>query len=219
MQSDLLGAHALGLRNILIITGDPPKLGDYPDATAVFDVDSIGLTNMVHRLNRGADVGGNPIGAPTSFCISVGVDPGAPDLSREISRFEWKVDAGAEFAVTQPVFDLDTFFKFLQRIEHVRIPIFAGIWPLASYRNAEFMNNEVPGVHVPDPILERMRAADTKEAARAEGITIAREMLAALMPHIQGVQISAPFARYQTAIDVAEVIPDSMRSGAGADSE
>jgi homocysteine S-methyltransferase len=211
MQSDLLGAHALGLRNILIITGDPPKLGDYPDATAVFDVDSIGLTNMVHRLNHGQDVGGNAIGKPTSFCIGVGVDPCAPDLQREIARFEWKVDAGAEFAVTQPVFDPEALLAFLERISHVRIPVLAGIWPLASYRNAEFMNNEVPGVQVPPGVLDRMRAASTKEAARAEGVAVARETLSALLPHIQGVQIAAPFGRYATAIEVAEVIPDSVR--------
>ena len=208
MQSDLLGAHALGLRNVLLVTGDPPKLGDYPDATAVFDVDSIGLTNMVSRLNHGVDVGGNSISGTTAFCIGVGANPGALDLDREVSRFEWKVDAGAEFAITQPVFDLDVFHRFLERINHVRIPIVAGIWPLASFRNAEFMNNEVPGVDVPDECLERMRRADTKEAARYEGISIARDMLESLLPDIQGVQISAPFARYQTAIDVAEVLPD-----------
>jgi homocysteine S-methyltransferase len=208
MQSDLLGAYTLGLRNILVITGDPPKLGDYPDATAVFDVDSIGLTNVVSRLNHGVDVGGNPIGEPTGFCVGVGANPGALDMKREISRFEWKVDAGAEFAITQPVFDLEAFSTFLDQISRVRIPIIAGIWPLASYRNAEFMNNEVPGVHVPDPVLERMRRADTKEAARREGIAIAQEMLTALLPQIQGVQISAPFGRYQTAIDVAAVLPD-----------
>ena len=207
MQSDLLGAHALGLRNVLLVTGDPPKLGDYPDATAVFDVDSIGLANMVRRLNHGADVGNNPIGSSTGFCFGVGVNPGAIDFEREMSRFEWKVDAGAEYAITQPVFDLDAFHRFLERIENCRVPVLAGIWPLASFRNAEFMNNEVPGVDVPDAILERMRGADTREAARAEGIAIAQEMLLELLPHIHGVQISAPFARYQTAIDVAEVIP------------
>jgi len=203
MQSDLLGAHSFGLRNILIVTGDPPKLGDYPDATAVFDVDSIGLTNMVRRLNHGIDVGGNTIGEPTSFCIGVGVNPVALDLKREIARFEWKVDAGAEFAITQPIFEVDTFLEFLERIQHVRIPILAGIWPLASYRNAEFMNNEVPGVHVPKEVLERMRRADTKEAARREGIAIAQEMLLALLTEIQGAQIAAPFGRWQTAIEVA----------------
>jgi homocysteine S-methyltransferase len=211
MQSDLLGGHALGIRNVLIITGDPPKLGDYPDATAVFDVDSIGLTNMAARLNRGLDVGGNPIGTPTAFHIGVGVNPGAPDLEKEIARFEWKVDAGAEFAITQPVFDVDALLRFLDRIRHVRIPILAGIWPLASYRNAEFMNNEVPGVHVPADVLQRMRRADTKEAARREGIAIAREALAVLAPVVQGAQISAPFARYATAIEVAEAVPAAQR--------
>jgi homocysteine S-methyltransferase len=206
MQSDLLGAHALGLRNILLVTGDPPKLGDYPDATAVFDIDSIGLTNMVRRLNSGVDVGGNAIGEPTSFCIGVGVNPGALDLKREVSRFEWKVDAGAEFAISQPVFDVEQFLVFLDKIRHVRIPIMAGIWPLASYRNAEFMNNEVPGVSVPRDLLERMRGTASKEAARLEGVAIAREMLQALEPHIQGAQISAPFGRYQTAVDVAAVL-------------
>ena len=211
MQSDLLGAHAVGLRNVLVITGDPPKLGDYPDATAVFDVDSIGLTNMVTRLNRGFDVGGNPIGAPTAFYVACGVNPGAPDLDREIARFEWKVDAGAQFCVTQPVFDVDALLTFLDRIRHVRIPVIAGVWPLASYRNAEFMNNEVPGVTVPEPVLERMRRADTKEKARTEGVAIARESLSALLAHVQGVQISAPFGRVATALEVAEVIPAERR--------
>jgi len=207
MQSDLLGAHTLGLRNVLIITGDPPKLGDYPDATAVFDVDSIGLTNMVSRLNRGLDVGGNAIGEPTGFYVGCGVNPGSPDLDREIARFEWKVDAGAQFCITQPVFDVDSLIRFLDRIRGVRIPVIAGIWPLASYRNAEFMNNEVPGVSVPDAILDRMRRADTKDRARVEGVAIAREALSALLPYVQGVQISAPFGRYQTALDVAQAIP------------
>jgi homocysteine S-methyltransferase len=206
MQSDLLGAHTLGLRNVLIITGDPPKLGDYPDATAVFDVDSIGLTNMVARLNRGLDVGGNVIGEPTGFYVGCGVNPGSPDLDREIARFEWKVDAGAQFCITQPVFDVEALIRFLERIRGVRIPVIAGVWPLASYRNAEFMNNEVPGVTVPEAVLERMRGADTKDRARIEGITIAKEALDALAPHVQGAQISAPFGRYQTALEVAETI-------------
>jgi methionine synthase I (cobalamin-dependent)/5,10-methylenetetrahydrofolate reductase len=207
MQSDLLGAHTLGLRNVLIITGDPPKLGDYPDATAVFDVDSIGLTNMVTRLNHGLDVGGNAIGEPTAFYVGCGVNPGSPDLDREIARFEWKVDAGAQFCITQPVFDVEALLGFLDRVRGIRIPVIAGIWPLSSYRNAEFMNNEVPGVSVPDAVLERMRRADTKDRARIEGVAIAREALQALLPHIQGAQISAPFGRYQTALEVAQVIP------------
>jgi homocysteine S-methyltransferase len=207
MQSDLLGAHSLGLRNVLIITGDPPKLGDYPDATAVFDVDSIGLTNVVTRLNRGLDVGGNAIGEPTAFYVGCGVNPGSPDLDREIARFEWKVDAGAQFCITQPVFDVEALLRFLDRVRGVRIPMIAGVWPLTSYRNAEFMNNEVPGVSVPDVILERMRRADTKDRARIEGVAIAQEALQALLPHVQGAQISAPFGRYQTALEVAGVIP------------
>jgi homocysteine S-methyltransferase len=211
MQSDLLGAHSLGLRNVLIVTGDPPKLGDYPDATAVFDVDSIGLTNMVSRLNRGLDVGGNAIGEPTGFYVGCGVNPGSPDLDREIARFEWKVDAGAQFCITQPVFEVETLIRFLERTRHVRIPVIAGVWPLASYRNAEFMNNEVPGVNVPDSILERMRRADTKDRARVEGIAIAREALTAFLPHVHGAQISAPFGRYQTALEVAQAIPQERR--------
>lgn len=207
MQSDLIGGHALGLRNVLLITGDPPKLGDYPDATAVFDVDSIGLSNMVHRLNHGIDVGGNPIGEPTGFYFGVGVNPGSPDLDREIARYEWKAQAGAHYAITQPVFDTEQLLRFIERVKHVRIPLIAGVWPLASFRNAEFMNNEVPGVHVPDAILERMRRTDTKDAARAEGVAIAREAILEILPWVQGFQISAPFGRYATAVEVAEVIP------------
>jgi methionine synthase I (cobalamin-dependent)/5,10-methylenetetrahydrofolate reductase len=179
MMSDLLGAAALGLRNILVITGDPPKMGPYPDATAVFDIDSIGLTNMVNKLNHGFDLGNNPIGEPTAFCIGVGVNPGAINLDEEIKRFEWKVEAGAQYAITQPVFDTDQLLEFLKRIEHVRIPIVAGIWPLVSYRNAEFLHNEVPGVRVTTSIMDRMRAASavSKEAGRDEGLKIARESL------------------------------------------
>lgn len=218
MQSDLLGAHAMGLRNVLIITGDPPKLGDYPDATAVFDVDSIGLCNVVRRLNGGLDVGGNSIGAPTEFCFGVGADPGAADLSRELARLEWKVEAGAQFVITQPVFDLDAFRSFRERIAHLDIRVLAGIWPLASYRNAEFMNNEVPGVHVPEDVMRRLRRADTKEAARREGVEVAREMLLALLPDIDGVQIAAPFGRVQTAIDVSVVVPPERRGEGDAES-
>src|SRR5881296_4031955 len=178
MLSDIIGAHAAGLRNILIITGDPPKMGPYPEATAVFDIDSIGLTNLVYRLNHGLDPGNNPIGAPTRWAIGVGVNPGAVDLDRELSRFAWKVDAGAEFAVTQPVFDPAQLEAFLARVGQFKIPIVAGIWPLISLRNAEFLANEVPGVSVPESVLARMRRAQEKgkEAALAEGVKIAREM-------------------------------------------
>lgn len=202
MQSDLLGAYASGLKNVLLITGDPPKLGDYPDATAVFDVDSIGLTNMVHRLNSGSDLGGNPIGKPTGFFIGVGANPGAIDLNLEIKRFEYKVEAGAEFAITQPVFDIALLENFLKRIDHVRIPVIAGIWPLASLKNAEFMNNEVPGMSIPEHLMKRMRSCDTAEKQREEGIKIAREALCAIKGMVQGVQISAPFGRVATVLEV-----------------
>ncbi|HEY0079066.1 MAG TPA: bifunctional homocysteine S-methyltransferase/methylenetetrahydrofolate reductase [Pyrinomonadaceae bacterium] len=210
MMSDLLGAAALGLRNLLLITGDPPKMGPYPDATAVFDIDSIGLTNMVSKLNHGLDLGNNPIGCPTAFCIGVGVNPGALNLDEEIKRFEYKVEAGAEFAITQPVFDSDQLRDFLNRIEHVRIPIVAGIWPLVSYRNAEFLHNEVPGVRVTPSIMERMRIASDKgkEQARDEGLKIARELLLDVRDRVQGVQVSAPFNNVKYALEVFEALPE-----------
>ncbi|MGA2360047.1 MAG: bifunctional homocysteine S-methyltransferase/methylenetetrahydrofolate reductase [Terriglobales bacterium] len=205
IQSDLLGAAATGIRNLICITGDPPKMGNYPDATAVFDVDSIGLVNIVHNLNRGLDLGGNPIGAGTSFVIGVGANPGLPNLDEEIKRFEYKVQAGAEYVVTQPVFDISLLEKFLKRIAHCRIPVIAGIWPLVSTRNAEFMKNELR-VSVPDEILNRMARAASPEAARAEGVAIAREMLAAVRDRVQGAQISAPLGRYSSAVDVLEAL-------------
>ena len=206
MLSDLLGASAMGLRNLLIITGDPPKMGPYPDATAVFDIDSIGLTNLVSRLNKGLDPGGNSIGRATAFTIGVGVNPAAIDPSYELRRFEWKVDAGAEYAITQPVFDVAQLEKFLDSIAHVRIPIVAGIWPLVSARNAEFLANEVPGVVVPERVLVRMRAASekSKEHAVAEGIAIAREMLERVRGAVQGAQVSAPFGKVELAVRVLE---------------
>ncbi len=210
MMSDLLGAAALGLRNLLLITGDPPKMGPYPDATAVFDIDSIGLTNMVNKLNHGLDLGNNPIGQPTAFCIGVGVNPGAISLDEEIKRFEYKVEAGAQYAITQPVFDTEQLREFLKRIEHVRIPIIAGIWPLVSYRNAEFLHNEVPGVRVTPSIIERMRVASekSKEAGRDEGLKIARESLLEVRDLIQGVQVSAPFNNVRYALEVFEVLDE-----------
>ena len=206
MLSDLLGASAAGIHNLLIITGDPPKMGPYPEATAVFDIDSIGLTNLVSRLNRGLDPGGNPLGSPTRFVVGVGVNPAAPDLERELGRFAWKVDAGAEFAVTQPIFDLDQLDRFLVRVEQFRVPIVAGIWPLVSLRNAEFLANEVPGVSVPDSVLERMRRASTrgKDHALAEGVRISQEMLAAVAERVQGVQVAAPLGRVPVALEVLE---------------
>ncbi|MBA3497543.1 MAG: bifunctional homocysteine S-methyltransferase/methylenetetrahydrofolate reductase [Gemmatimonadales bacterium] len=209
MLSDLLGAAAAGIRNLLIITGDPPKMGPYPEATAVFDIDSIGLTNLVSRLNRGLDPGGNPIGQPTRFVIGVGVNPAAPDFERELKRFAYKVEAGAEYAITQPVFDLEQLDRFLGQVEGFRIPIIAGIWPLVSLRNAEFLANEVPGVSVPDTILDRMRTASAggKEEALAEGVRISREMLAAVADRVQGVQVSAPLGRVPVALEVLEAAP------------
>jgi homocysteine S-methyltransferase len=205
IQSDLLGAAATGIHNLICITGDPPKMGNYPDATAVFDVDAIGLVNIVHNLNRGQDIGGNPLGTGTGFVIGVGANPGVSNLDEEIKRFEYKVEAGAEYAVTQPVFDLCLLENFLKRIEHFKIPVVAGIWPLQSARNAEFMKNELR-VSVPDGILQRMANASTPEAARAEGVAIAREMLVAVRDMVQGAQISAPSGRYASAVDVLEAL-------------
>ena len=206
MMSDLIGAQALGLRNMLLITGDPPKMGPYPEATAVFDIDSVGLTNLVSHLNHGLDLGGNALGSSTSFVTGVGVNPGAVDLDEEIEHWYWKVDAGAEFGVTQPVFDVEQLVAFLERIEreNTRIPIVAGIWPLVSLRNAEFLNSEVPGIDVPESSMERMRRAQEKgkEHARAEGCAIAREMLAEVRGLVEGVQVSAPFGKVPYALDV-----------------
>jgi homocysteine S-methyltransferase len=207
MLSDLLGAAAGGLRNVLIVTGDPPTSGPYPDATAVFDIDSIGLTNVVRRLNQGLDPGGNPIGEPTRFVIGVAANQTAVDLELELERFHWKVEAGAEFAVTQPVFDLEELARFLERAGRFRIPVIAGVWPLTSLRNAEFLANEVPGVRVPESVLERMRRAeaDGVQAELAEGVRIAQEVLEGLRGLVQGIQVSAPSGRTEVALEVLEL--------------
>jgi len=205
IQSELLGAHCAGVRNLICITGDPPRMGSYPDATAVFDVDAIGLVNIVNNLNHGLDIGGNAMGSQTALLIGVGANPGALNMDEEIRRFEWKVQAGAEYVVTQPVFDLALLEEFLKRIAHVKIPVICGIWPLTSYRNAEFMVNELR-VPVPEYYLERMRQVDNAEKSREEGVAIAREMVQRVHGMVQGVQLSAPFGRYQMAIDVAEAI-------------
>jgi len=205
IQSELLATHVASVRNLICITGDPPRMGIYPDATAVFDVDSIGLVNIVHNLNCGLDIGGNPMGSQTALLIGVGANPGASNLDAEIHRFELKVEAGAEYAVTQPVFDLDLLEVFLQRIARVKIPVICGIWPLTSYRNAEFLVNELR-VPVPEPYMRRMRLADTAERARQEGIAIAQEMVSRVRPMVAGVQLSAPFGRYQLAVEVAQAI-------------
>ena len=205
MQSDLLGAHSMGIRNVLLITGDPPNAGDYPDATAVFDVDSIGLTNVVTRLNQGLDIGGQPIGAPTAFHIGVAVNPCALDLDHEFRRFEYKVEAGAEFAITQPVFDVTPLAAFLKRTG-AAIPVLAAITPLESLRHAEFMANEVPGVCVPEVIVERMRRAEAAGHAAAEGLAIASEIAAGVRPYVQGIQISTAAGAVESALGVMKAL-------------
>jgi methionine synthase / methylenetetrahydrofolate reductase(NADPH) len=211
IQSDLLGASSIGLHNILCVTGDPPKQGNYPDASAVFDVDSIGLVNIARRLNHGLDIGSNSIGASTNFTIGVAANPGVPDLENELKRLAYKVEAGAEYVITQAVFDLRLLEDFLERIKDHHIPAIAGIWPLTSLRNAEYMKNDLR-VAMPEEIMLRMAQAETPEAARAEGIKIAQEMLAAVRPLVQGVQVSAPFGNYETA---AEVIASALPAGTG----
>jgi len=202
IQSDLLGAHAMGLRNLMLVTGDPGRIGDYPDATAVFDVDSIGLTNVVSRLNNGCDVGGQAIGAPTAFHIGVSINPAATNMDQELRRFEYKVEAGAEFVVTRPIFDVSAFERLLPRLAQARLPIVAALFPFESARNAEFLANEVPGVHVPDAILERMRRADGPEAAAEEGVAIAREIGGALRKAVQGIEVSTQSGDVTAALAV-----------------
>ena len=204
IQSDLLGAHAMGLRNVLLVTGDPGRVGDYPDATAVFDVDSIGLTNVVSRLNHGCDVGGQAIGAPTGFHVGVSVNPAAANIDQELRRFEYKVEAGAEFVVTRPVFDVGMFESFVRRIEHAKLPIVAGVFPFESGRNAEFMANEVPGVRVPEALIERMRQAEGPDAARTEGIEIARGIARDLRSAVQGIQVSTQSGDIEAAMAVID---------------
>jgi homocysteine S-methyltransferase len=209
MQSDLLGAASSGLKNILCLTGDPPKMGNYPDATAVFDVDAIGLAKIVGGLNRGLDIGGGSIGGSAGFTISVAANPGVPDIDHEVRRFAYKVEAGAEFGITQPVFDLRLLEEFLKKIEGFRIPVIAGIWPLTSLRNAEFMKNDLK-VSMPDEILARMAGAASKEEALAEGVKIAQEMLAAVRGSVQGVQVSAPFGKYAVAAEVLGLAEETV---------
>lgn len=206
MMSDLLGAGALGLRNLLLVTGEPPTMGPYPDASGVFDIDSIGLTNVVNRLNHGLDAGGNPVGDPTRFVIGVAINHAARDLERELHRFYWKVDAGADFAITQPVFDAEAFAGFVERTREYGIPVLASIWPLGSLREAEYLANELLGQHMPPGILERMRSAQTRGAAAAQatGLEIASELVAALRPQVAGFQIVAPFGRLASAIPVVQ---------------
>jgi len=201
IQSDLLGAASIGIKNILCLTGDPPKIGNYPDATAVFDVDAIGLVRIVRGLNHGLDIGKNSIGGSAGFTISVAANPGVPDIDYEVRRFAAKVEAGGEFCITQPVFDQRLLDEFLRRIEGFRIPVIAGIWPLTSLRNAEFMKNDLR-VSMPDSILTRMAEAPDKKAALAIGLAIAQEMLAEVRDQVQGVQVSAPFGNFNAAAEV-----------------
>lgn len=217
MQSDLLGAGALGIPNILIVTGDPPKLGDYPDATAVFDVDSIGLVQIANRLNHAQDLVGNPIDTPTALHLGVGANPAAVNLDEEIRRFEYKVEAGAEFVMTQPVYDPEVFENFVRRTEHCRIPILVGILPLRSFRNAEFLSNEVPGMTVPDPVLQRLADAESPEDARQIGVDIAREVLLESVSMCQGVYVMPPFGSVKAAVSVLEALPSTLWAPARAE--
>ncbi len=204
MQSDLLGGYALGLKTFLFITGDPPKLGNYPDATGVFDLDAIGLAQLANNLNRGFDAGGQSIGKPTAMVIGVGANPLSVEMEREIARFYAKIEAGAEYAITQPVFDVDALLRFLERAnKHATpIPVIVGIYPLLSFKNAEFMNNHVPGVSVPESILSRMSKRTDKEDAIKEGIEIAREIREQIGLAAAGFQVSAPLGRVNTALAV-----------------
>jgi homocysteine S-methyltransferase len=207
IQADVLGAHALGLRNILAITRDTAQFSTLLEA-GVFEVDSIGLVNILRNLNQGLDVGGNPLGKQTGFLIGVGLNPHAVNPEEELQRFELKFEAGANFAVTQPVFDVEQLATFLKRMESATpsIPVVAGICPLTSYRNAEFMNNEVPGISVPQAVMDRMKKVDTGERARAEGVKIAQETLLSIRNLVHGVQITAPFGRYAMAVEVTEAL-------------
>jgi homocysteine S-methyltransferase len=209
MQADLIGGFAAGLANFLIITGDPPKLGDYPDATGVFDVDAIGLTQVANNLNHGRDAGGGTFNPPTSILIGVGANPCALDLDREVERYFRKIDAGAEYAITQPIFDPEALFRFLDRVGQysTTIPVVAGVWPLTSFKNAEFMKNEVPGVEVPDRVLERMSTCKTREEGRQEGIAIAREICEQIASSVAGFQVSAPFGQVDIALEVLRGLP------------
>jgi homocysteine S-methyltransferase len=204
-MAHLLGAHAIGIRNLVIITGDPPKVGDYPEATAVYDLDAIGLLQMASNMNRGIDPAGKPLpGGRTSFLLATGLEPGAADLDKEIRRLEKKKAAGADLVMTQPIFQQDLLDKVLQRIEHLALPVMVGVLPLVSYKNAEFLHNEVPGMQIPEEIRERMRKTPGGEPARREGVKIAREMLFAVRDRVQGAYLMPPLGRYELALDVLD---------------
>jgi homocysteine S-methyltransferase len=204
-MAHLLGAHALGIRNLVIITGDPPKVGDYPEATAVYDLDAVGLLQMASNMNRGVDPAGKPLpGGQTSFLLATGLEPGAADLDKEIRRLEKKKDAGAELVMTQPIFQTDVLEEVLRRIEHLGLPVMVGVLPLVSYKNAEFLHNEVPGMQIPAAIRERMRKTPGGEAARREGVNIARDMLFAVRDRVQGAYLMPPLGRYELALEVLD---------------
>ena len=206
MQSDLLGGYAAGLKNYLIVTGDPPKLGDYPDATAVFDIDAVGLTKVVHNLNQGADIAGNIINPPTSILIGVGANPCAVDIDKELNHLLNKYNAGAEYAITQPVFDPNALISFIEKARNlgINLPFVAGIWPLVSLKNALFLKNEVPGVVVPDTIIERMEKAKTKEDGIKYGVEIALDIKEQIKPYVNGYQVSAPFGKVDIGLKVLQ---------------
>ncbi len=206
LVAHLLAAHELGIRNLVVITGDPPKMGDFPDATSVYDIDSIGLLRLITGFNHGVDPGGKPLGAATRFLLATGAEPAASDYAREIERLRKKRDAGAEFIMTQPVYDVEVLERFMRDVEPLGLPVLVGLLPLAGYRNAEFLHNEVPGMSVPDTIRERLRKAGSAEQGREEGIRIAREMLEAVKDRVAGAYIMPPFGRYELALKVIDGI-------------
>lgn len=211
MQMDLIGSHAVGLRNVLAVTGDPPKMGTYPDATAVFDIDSIGLIHFIQQLNRGLDFSGRPIGGQTALFVGAGCNPGAVDLDLEADRFARKVEAGAEFFFSQPVFDTDLLYRFLEKTEHCRkVPFLVGIMPLVSVRNAEFLHNEVPGMQIPTPVLNALRAAPTRDGQREVGIEVARKTLLEVKEHprIRGTYVYPPFGSYKAVLRLLDGVLD-----------
>jgi homocysteine S-methyltransferase len=204
-MAHLLGAHAIGIRNLVVITGDPPKVGDYPEATAVYDLDAIGLLQMAANMNRGIDPAGKPLpGGQTSFLLATGLEPGAADLDKEIQRLGRKKAAGAEIIMTQPIFQTELLERVLARIEPLGMPVLVGVLPLMSYKNAEFLHNEVPGMQIPTEIRDRMRKTPGGEPARKEGVKIAREMLFAVRERVQGAYLMPPLGRYELALEVLD---------------
>lgn len=205
----LLGAHELGVRNVVIITGDPPKMGDFPDASAVYDLDSIGILKLAKRLNQGIDPGGKALGATTRFVLATGAEPAALNYDRELERLRLKKEAGAEIVMTQPVYDPVVLDRFLTDIASLDMPVLVGLLPLASYKNAEFLHNEVPGMQVPDSVRERMRKVGSGPVARKEGVAIAREMLASVRSRVAGAYIMPPLERYELALEVVDGFLDA----------